>query len=942
MLGIGSVPDDVTWIGRRCELDAVTTAVAGLVDGRGQAILVEGEPGIGKTHLAGIIAAQAAASSCQVMRGTADQLTTGFPLRVLLDSVGLSRPPAGGPSISDGADRTQPESVRQWALPDPVLVLTERILAAVDELCVIAPTVLVVDDLQWADKASIAAWARLVSVTTQAPLLLVGTCRSTTDWPERSQLRDVLERHGGTTLELQALSATEAGELASRLAGHIVGPRLTEAIAAAGGNPLYVREVVDAVRRAGSLALDGEIVDISDTETRPVASLSGVITDRVNGLTADTREMLRLASMLGHGFVVSDLAAVTGRSVLDLLPSFDEAVRAGVLAEHEQKLIFRHGLIRDCVYLSMPATVRAALHRHMAEALHRVATPIERVVAQLMSASESADAWVVNWLVEHGEALATRMPSVAEELITRVLERGLVRAPGRDGLEFVLAASAFSQRSFDVVTRVGRRTLTRRPPPARAAELAWMLGYSLLSTGQFPDALGVISDAMSEACPLWTNRLRALYCLGLLGSRQAEQACEQAHEVLQTLRVRPDGFAEGYAYHALSLAAWQAGRYRRAVRMVDAALDALGDLQLADLKLVLLGNRTAWSENAREAESSLQAAQTIAADLTSSSSTVNLALAAAGHLFRTGRWDDAISELDIPTAVDDPYLNRRHIRLGLAALIAARRGRLDEAATWLGHMSTTPRTDAFSQIALVYARLAQAEMLAQNDQAAELAQVMAHLLAAENVDLANIRHRWITRIVRTALRADRKELVRAGIEAAAADAEGEEDGARRTAARWCVALTDGDVTTLDTCADFYREAGYLPLFADASADAAFACAAREDSAGARSRLAAAAEVYRMLGAEHEIRRATAVLRNLGVRTGSPARTTKPTTGWEALTSTEKRVAALVADGLSNPAIATTLFLSRRTVQTHVSHIITKLGVRSRVEIAVQSTKWASA
>jgi DNA-binding NarL/FixJ family response regulator len=66
------------------------------------------------------------------------------------------------------------------------------------------------------------------------------------------------------------------------------------------------------------------------------------------------------------------------------------------------------------------------------------------------------------------------------------------------------------------------------------------------------------------------------------------------------------------------------------------------------------------------------------------------------------------------------------------------------------------------------------------------------------------------------------------------------------------------------------------------------------------------------------------------------------TGWEALTATEQRVAALVADGLSNPDIATVLFLSRRTVQTHVSHIIAKLGVRSRVEVAVQSARWASA
>lgn len=835
-----------------------------------------------------------------------------------------------------------PESSHAWALPDPVLVLTERILTKVDELCVVAPTVLVVDDLQWADKASIGAWARLVSVTTQAPLLLVGTCRTTSDWPERSQLRDVVQRHRGKALELQPLSTSDCAELASRLVGHAAGPGLLNAVAAAGGNPLYIREVVDALNRADCLAVVGDVVDVTDVRGHSAASLSAVITDRLNVLVPETREVLRLASLLGLGFVVSDLSVVTGRGVLELLPRIDDAVRAGVLAESGEKLVFRHGLIRDSLYLSMPATMRAALHRHAAEALHCSAAPLDRVVTQLLSASESADAWTASWLAEHGEALATRMPSVAEELITRVVERDLVDASGREGLEYALVASAFSQRSFGDVTRLGKRMLSGERPSERAAELVWMLGYSLLSTGQLQEALAVISEMMPTAHRLWATRLQALYSLGLLAHRDAEQARSHAEEVLRAVRAHPDGFAEGYALHALSLAAWQAGRYELAVRTVDAALAALGDLQLPDLKLVLLGNRTAWSENADEAQKSLQAAQVVARNVASGTSTVNLAIAAAGHLFRTGRWDDALSELDVKSAVEDMYPNRKHIRLGMAALIAARRGRLDDAAACLAHVVIAPEGDAFAQIALLYARLARVEVLAQTGETAELVGLVSALLATDNVDLANIRHRWIARIVRTALGAGCAELARTGAEVAAADAGAEEEGARWTAAQWCAALTEGDPATLDACAKFYEESGYLPLFADASADAAVACAAAGDSAGARKRLAAAAEVHRELGADHEIRRATAVLRSLGVRTSSPTRKARPATGWEALTATEQRVAALVADGLSNPDIAAILFLSRRTVQNHVSHIITKLGARSRVEVAVQSAKRISA
>ena len=118
-------------------------------------------------------------------------------------------------------------------------------------------------------------------------------------------------------------------------------------------------------------------------------------------------------------------------------------------------------------------------------------------------------------------------------------------------------------------------------------------------------------------------------------------------------------------------------------------------------------------------------------------------------------------------------------------------------------------------------------------------------------------------------------------------------------------------------------------------------ARRGDLTAARHALGAAVAAYQVLGAEWDIHRAGVRLRPFGVRRRRPAHPERPVSGWAALTPTEMKVAGLVAGGRSNPDIAAELFLSRNTVQTHVSHILTKLGARSRVEIAAEALKHTS-
>jgi len=109
---------------------------------------------------------------------------------------------------------------------------------------------------------------------------------------------------------------------------------------------------------------------------------------------------------------------------------------------------------------------------------------------------------------------------------------------------------------------------------------------------------------------------------------------------------------------------------------------------------------------------------------------------------------------------------------------------------------------------------------------------------------------------------------------------------------------------------------------------------------ARAALLGAVSGYESLEAGWDLARAETLLRSLGVRRGARGARRRPKTGWDALTSTERVVAGLVAEGLSNPAIAGRMFVSRRTVQGHVSAILGKLGVTSRVELATLVTQRA--
>ena len=407
-------------VGRDSEMALLTGLIREAARGRGGSVLIEGEPGIGKSALVRAAVATAPEAGCQVFWGAGDELGQALPLLPLLDGLRV-REPSANPRRNTIVRLLRGEVAADRGTDVPA-ALAEQLLALVTEQCAVRPTILVIDDLQWADQASIALWGRLARSARQVPLLLVGMMRPV---PQRDDLL-ALRRVVGDAARLQLTALTEAAvtDLVTALAGGRPDGNLLRLADGAAGNPLYVTELVAALARSSSVTITEAGAAELASGSAP-GSLSAAIADRLDFVAGPVREVLRAAALLGVDFAVRDLAIVLGRSVADLIPAVDEACAAGVLAESGHGLGFRHPLIRAALYDDMPAPVRAAWHRDAGRALAEAGAPADRVARQMLRAvggpggtAEPMDEWMLDWLARTADPLVGQAPGVAAELLT--------------------------------------------------------------------------------------------------------------------------------------------------------------------------------------------------------------------------------------------------------------------------------------------------------------------------------------------------------------------------------------------------------------------------------------------------------------------------------------------------------------------------------------------
>ncbi len=318
--------------------------------------------------------------------GIADKLTERLPLAVMQDclQVRLSSP---DPSRAHAADllRKLPRGV--LADGDTSVAGIEVLATLVDELCAAAATVIVIDDLQWADDASLTLWHQLAASIDQLRLLLIGTCRTPLRRPEAQQLRAAVLRRGGAVVRLGPLAEAEVADLVTAMVGAPPGDTLRRLADQAAGNPLYVRELVDALVREQALQV-GPAAEVSLAREQLPLTLTTVLTDRLSSVPPETAQILRSAALLGGTFGVTDLAVLMRRRVSELSDGLQESVAAGILVGSGPDLAFRHLLIQQALYESMPPALRAALHAEAAQELAANGGDALSVAKQLLAANQ--------------------------------------------------------------------------------------------------------------------------------------------------------------------------------------------------------------------------------------------------------------------------------------------------------------------------------------------------------------------------------------------------------------------------------------------------------------------------------------------------------------------------------------------------------------------------
>src|SRR5262249_28622278 len=264
--------------------------------------------------------------------------------------------------------------------------------------------------------------------------------------------------------------------LVTRAVGGTPGPRLLALAAGAGGNPLYLTELADALVRGGALAVEDGNIEV--TGGRIPGSLSAAIADRLEFLSPPVRDLLQAAALLGTDFSVSELAVVSGRTVNDLLPVLNEAIVAGVLRDDGPELAFRHPLIRAALYEGMPVAVRAAWHRDAGRALAEHGAPAERVARQLLPTLDvegTADEWIVDWLADTAQQLVGQAPRVAIPLLRWVVTGIPTGIAPHDVLTCRLADALFRVGDLAGGAQVAAGALIHVSRPDLLVDLHWTL-----------------------------------------------------------------------------------------------------------------------------------------------------------------------------------------------------------------------------------------------------------------------------------------------------------------------------------------------------------------------------------------------------------------------------------------------------------------------------------
>ena len=383
--------DEDVFVGRAADLDALAGVYAQVVGGQRRLVLGHGEPGIGKTRLAAAFARRAHADGAIVLYGRCDEemLLAQQPfveaLRHYVATCPAPELPRRLRHVSGELQRLVPELAdRIPDLPAPVTGdpegarsrLFEAVASLLCEAAQRAPVVLVLDDLHWADQATVLLLKYLVRYPRQARLMVLGMYRDSdldTADPLCAMLTQLGREHTLAKHSLTPLDAEAVAELVDVYAGDEASAELCQSVyEGTEGNAFFVVEVLRHLSESGAIGdAAGEPPPGGAAERLAVPdSVKDVIGQRIVRLGRQTSRLVEMAAVLGGEFELPVLQRVLPED--ELVDALETASRASVIEEvagPAGRYTFSHALIRDTVYGTLTPTRRAILHRRAGMAL---------------------------------------------------------------------------------------------------------------------------------------------------------------------------------------------------------------------------------------------------------------------------------------------------------------------------------------------------------------------------------------------------------------------------------------------------------------------------------------------------------------------------------------------------------------------------------------------
>ncbi len=929
---IGAAPAQLLERGE--ELDEIDACLDAARSTRGRLLIIDGPPGIGKTSLIDAARRGASAAGFRVLRARGGQLEQGFalgvvrqlfePLMVAAGDDDRQRWSAGAAAIA--ARVVDPRHPEVETVPEVSYRLLHALYWLLANLADDGPLALIIDDAHWADPPSVRFLSFLAPRVEELPLAVVLGSR-----PERPEIAGLLLDPLARVLRPGRLSQDAvAGWLDSALGQP---PALGFAQAcrhATGGNPFLLRELVREI--------SAERISPDAACAERVGSLSprGVQTSvllRLAGLPPPAMALARSVAVLEQAGL-EEAAAVAGVDVASAGPAVADLVGADVL-EAGSVLTFVHPVVRAAVYRDQPAAERAAAHGRAALLLTERGSSADRVAAHLLLAPTGASFAVDVLRDAAGAATALGAPTMAAAYLERALAETAEIGPERIDLLIELGCAELAGDLPEAVRHL-HQAVALAQDPSQLTITAVALARGLRYGGRGSEAVDVLEHVATRVDPADRELVQSLD-LELLGCTATSAAARLRLTDWRTERLIEPQHPARTAWEHLSIATLAldaALSAQPAHRVEDLAARAVAGIQvLSDARL--RGQVSSMAGLAYLLVDRFDHAASLFDELVETTSQLVLAGTHSGMLaqraslhLRCGRLAQASADAT------------RALELGRE--VQGARTLLPRAASVLvsvaAEQGTTPAPriltadidpDSLVSRLLVHSR---AELLLAQDQlGAAVAQLLAYGERNRVLGWDGPATPWRSQaalaLARLGERDRAHELVSEELEVAGRQASARSIG---VALRAAGLLGDGDqrIRLLSQAVDVLDDSGAVLEHARALVSLGIERRHRGATASARDLLRQGHDLALRCHATRLVGLAQTELRLAGAR---PRRTAL--TGPESLTPGERRVVDLVAGGLSNRQVAQSLFVTEKTVETHLGHAYAKLGIRSRRGLA---------